>query len=107
MGDTLRVGEHGKTIAVETDQDLSSYALGDLSLAVQLPDGTTVSWAATGTRTGNAPSSIIEYVLTDTDLPIRGSYIVHSMLDSSSPDVLELGDPPTVLRVLERFETTR
>ena len=107
MTDTLRIGEHGKTIKFETGQDLSAYALTDLSLEVQRPDGTLITWAAARTSDGELPSSIIEYDLIDTDLTVRGSYIVHTKIDSTAPDVLELGDPPAILRVLELFETTR
>lgn len=106
MTDTFRVGEFGKPLKVETGQDLSGFALGDLSLLVQKPDGTAVTWAAGSTETGEAPSSIIVYNLVTGDLNLRGNYILHSDLNSTSPLVHEIGEP-TVLKVLDLYETTR
>lgn len=106
MADIYYVGEHGRTIEVETGQDLSGYALGDLSLQVKKPDGTQVTWAAASRKDGEKSSSIIVYNLQDGDLNMRGNFIVQSQVDSASPNVLELGDPVT-MKVLNKGETTR
>lgn len=105
MSDTFYVGEYGKTLKLETGQDLSGYAIGDLSIEVVKPDKTAVSWPAASLSDGEKTGSIIEYVLADGDLDIRGNYVIQSQVDNGTT-VREVGDP-TSIKVLNKGETTR